>query len=171
MTTTTTAKVNLFCFKIHRCYSMSFNLSKVGEFFWGFILKDCIYIKYRIKNGCMVFTFMVCSCKKTWYACQVVALGTWYLATKLKQFYVWIRRSKNITLTKHVNRTVLSNNLRPWSVLFPLAGAQPPAPIIKTQQQKSKKVKTGTKNGENMFPLEKKALQWWFFANSNFTQS
>ena len=72
---------------------------------------------------------------------------TWYLATKKTQFWthVWIRRSKNLTLTEHVNRTVLSNDMRPWSVSFPLAGAWLPAPIMKTQQQKYKQTKNRLK--------------------------
>ena len=30
-----TQKVKLHCFKLHRTYAVSFNLSNVGEIFWG----------------------------------------------------------------------------------------------------------------------------------------
>ena len=30
-----TLKLNLHCFKLHRLYSVSFNLSNVGKIFWG----------------------------------------------------------------------------------------------------------------------------------------
>jgi len=49
------------------------------------------------------------------------------------------------------------NNMRPWSVSFPLQGAYFHAPIIRTQQQKyKKKLKTETKNGENAFFVEER---------------
>ena len=32
---TSLKKVNLHCFKLHRSYTVSFNLSNVGEIFWG----------------------------------------------------------------------------------------------------------------------------------------
>ena len=38
------------CFKLHRSYSVSFNLSNVGEIFWGRIRKDHIKIKGKKKN-------------------------------------------------------------------------------------------------------------------------
>ena len=34
----------LYCFKLHRSYSISFNLSKVGEIIRGWILKDRMYV-------------------------------------------------------------------------------------------------------------------------------
>ena len=37
-----TQKVNLHCFKLHRSYCNSFNLSNVGDFFRSLIPKDCI---------------------------------------------------------------------------------------------------------------------------------
>ena len=38
------------CFEIHRSYSASFNLPNIGEFFWNWILKDCL------ENRCLEFT-------------------------------------------------------------------------------------------------------------------
>ena len=41
-----TWKVNSRCFKLYRAYSISFNSSNVGDFFWSWILKD--YIEFLI---------------------------------------------------------------------------------------------------------------------------
>ena len=35
-------QVNSRCFKLYRAYSISFNSSNVGDFFWSWILRDCI---------------------------------------------------------------------------------------------------------------------------------
>ena len=48
-------KVNLSCFKLHWSHSISFyNLSKVGEIFWGWIQKF-----KKKKNACHVFTYSI----------------------------------------------------------------------------------------------------------------
>ena len=44
-----TWKVNSRCFKIYRAYSISFNSSNVGDFFWSWILKD--YIEFLIAQN------------------------------------------------------------------------------------------------------------------------
>ena len=51
-----TLKENSHCFKVHRSYSISFNLSKVGEIFW--VESDRTVSKFRKKNEnlCVVFT-------------------------------------------------------------------------------------------------------------------
>ena len=38
-------KVNWRCLQLYRAYSISFNSSNVGKFFWSWILKDCIKVK------------------------------------------------------------------------------------------------------------------------------
>ena len=55
--------MNLRRFKIHRSYSMSFNLSDVGEFFWSWILRAVTDFekKKRKANRSFVFT---CSAKR-----------------------------------------------------------------------------------------------------------
>ena len=45
------------CLKLNRTYSISFNSSNVGKFFWSWILKDCIKVQKKKKEGpCLVFT-------------------------------------------------------------------------------------------------------------------
>ena len=48
-------KVNSCFFQVHCSYSMSFNLSNVGEVFWSWILKDCFYVTKNIQHRCLVF--------------------------------------------------------------------------------------------------------------------
>ena len=48
-----TYKVNLRCFKRYRAYSISFNSSNVGKFFWSWILKDRIKV-YEKKRKLVV---------------------------------------------------------------------------------------------------------------------
>ena len=38
------------CFKLYRAYSLSFNSSKLGNFFWSWILKDCIEVQKKKKK-------------------------------------------------------------------------------------------------------------------------
>ena len=48
-------KVNWRCFQVHCSYSMSFNLSNVGEVFWSWILKDCFNVTKNKQRRCLVF--------------------------------------------------------------------------------------------------------------------
>ena len=48
-------KVNSCFFLVHCSYSMSFNLSNVGEVFWSWILKDCFYVTKNKQRCCLVF--------------------------------------------------------------------------------------------------------------------
>ena len=45
-----TWKVNLRCLKLYRAYSISFNSSNVGKFFWSWILNDCIKVQENKKK-------------------------------------------------------------------------------------------------------------------------
>ena len=47
-----TWKVNSRWFKLYRAYSISFNSSYVGDFFWSWILKDCIEFLIAQKAYC-----------------------------------------------------------------------------------------------------------------------
>ena len=47
-----TYKVKSRCFKLYRAYSISFNSSNVGKFFWSWILKDCIKVYEKKKESC-----------------------------------------------------------------------------------------------------------------------
>ena len=38
------------CFKLYRAYSISFSSSNVGNFFWSWILKDCIKVRKKKKK-------------------------------------------------------------------------------------------------------------------------
>ena len=38
------------CLKLYRAYSLSFNSSKLGNFFWSWILKDCIEVQKKKKK-------------------------------------------------------------------------------------------------------------------------
>ena len=38
------------CFKLYHAYSISFNSTNVGNFFWSWILKDCIELDEKKKN-------------------------------------------------------------------------------------------------------------------------
>ena len=49
-TKTFTYKVNLRCLKLCRTYSISFNSSNVGKYFWSWILKDCIKVQEKKKK-------------------------------------------------------------------------------------------------------------------------
>ena len=49
-TKTFTYKVNLRCLKFNRAYSISFNSSNVGKYFWSWILKDCIKVQEKKKK-------------------------------------------------------------------------------------------------------------------------
>ena len=49
------------CLKVNRAYSISFNSSNVGKFFWTWILWDSIELQEKKKNCCRVFVF-----PKTW---------------------------------------------------------------------------------------------------------
>ena len=49
--------MNLHCFKIHRCYSIPFNLSNVDEIFWGWIRKTVSRFRKRKRKFCDVFTY------------------------------------------------------------------------------------------------------------------
>ena len=40
-------KVNSRCLKLYRAYSISFNSSNVGDFFWSWILRDCIEVQEK----------------------------------------------------------------------------------------------------------------------------
>ena len=81
------------CFKLYSAYSISFISSNVGNFFWSWILKDCIEVQEKKKGSrCLVFMsskkreirqFHVVVVqwrqtekmyKKAWYACKVVVL-------------------------------------------------------------------------------------------------
>ena len=50
-----TFKVNSRCFKLYRSYSISFNSSDVGEFYFNSIVKDCIKVQKK-KKEVVVFT-------------------------------------------------------------------------------------------------------------------
>ena len=43
-------KVKSRCFKFYRVYSISFNSSKVDNWFWSWILKDCIEVQEKKKK-------------------------------------------------------------------------------------------------------------------------
>ena len=49
--------MNLHCFKIHRCYSIPFNLSNVDKIFWGWIRKTVSRFRKRKRKFCDVFTY------------------------------------------------------------------------------------------------------------------
>ena len=51
------------CFKLYRAYSLSFNSSKLGNFFWSWILKDCIEVQKKKKK---VVALPVHVLHKTW---------------------------------------------------------------------------------------------------------
>ena len=51
------------CFKLYRAYSLSFNSSKLGNFFWSRILKDCIEVQKKKKK---VVALPVHVLHKTW---------------------------------------------------------------------------------------------------------
>ena len=42
--------VNSRCLELYRAYSISFNSSNVGEFFWSWILKDCMTVHEKKKK-------------------------------------------------------------------------------------------------------------------------
>ena len=46
------------CIKLYRSYSISFNSSNLGNFFWSWVLKDCIEVqkKKEEESRCLVFT-------------------------------------------------------------------------------------------------------------------
>ena len=48
--TATATKVKSRCFKLYRAYSISFNSSNVSNFFWTWILKDCIEVQKKKKK-------------------------------------------------------------------------------------------------------------------------
>ena len=50
VTKTSSKKVNSRCLKLYRAYSISFNLSYVGNFFGSWILKDCIKVQVKKKE-------------------------------------------------------------------------------------------------------------------------
>ena len=58
--------MNSRCLKLYRTYSISFNSSNVGKFFWSWILKDCIKVQ-KLKKKVVVL------CSRPW---QNVKLGT-----------------------------------------------------------------------------------------------
>ena len=45
-----TWKVNLRCFKLYRAYSISFNSSNFGKFYYSWIVKDCIKVQEEKKK-------------------------------------------------------------------------------------------------------------------------
>ena len=45
-----TLKVKSRCFKLYHAYSISFNSTNVGNFFWSWILKDCIELEEKKKK-------------------------------------------------------------------------------------------------------------------------
>ena len=47
-------KVCSRCFKLCRAYSISFFTSDVGEFFWSWILKNCIKVQEKEKRVVVV---------------------------------------------------------------------------------------------------------------------
>ena len=50
-------KVKSYCFKLNRAYSISFYSSKVGNFFWSWILTRCSKVQEKKKNvKCLLFT-------------------------------------------------------------------------------------------------------------------
>ena len=65
-------KVNSCCFQVHCSYSMSFNLSNVGEVFWSWILKDCFCVTKNIQHRCLVF--MLSTRREIWQLRHVVAV-------------------------------------------------------------------------------------------------
>ena len=86
-----TSKVNSRCFQLYRAYSISFNSSNVGIFFWRWILKDCIKVQEKKKKAIVlcsrplqnvklgIFTLQLCGdgnemYKKAWCTCRVVVL-------------------------------------------------------------------------------------------------
>ena len=50
-----TSKVSLRCLNIYRTYSISFDSSNVGKFFWSWILKNCIKFRQEKESCCLVF--------------------------------------------------------------------------------------------------------------------
>ena len=54
--------MNLSCFKLHWSHSISFNLSKVGETFWGRIQKDHIQVWKRKFLSCVHLLHKLVSC-------------------------------------------------------------------------------------------------------------
>ena len=53
-----TWNVNSHCFKLYRAYSISFNSANNDEFFWSWILKDCIEVqekRRKLLSGVNVF--------------------------------------------------------------------------------------------------------------------
>ena len=86
-----TLKVNSRRLKLNRANSISFNSSNVGKFFWGWILKDCVKVQEKKKEGVVLCPrtlqnvklgiFMSYSCsdgkemyKKAWCTCKVIVL-------------------------------------------------------------------------------------------------
>ena len=53
------------CFKIHRSYSISFNLSNVGKILWVCIRKYLSLEKEK-ENFCVVFTYSIKRARKIW---------------------------------------------------------------------------------------------------------
>ena len=47
--------MNLCCFKFYRAYSISFNSSNVGKYFWNFIIKRLYQSSGKEKGSCLVF--------------------------------------------------------------------------------------------------------------------
>ena len=51
------------CFKIHRSYSVSFNLSNVGKIFW-FCIRKNLSLEKEKENFCVVFTYSIKRARK-----------------------------------------------------------------------------------------------------------
>ena len=50
-----TCKVNSLFLELFLAYSITFNSSNVGKWFWSWILKDCIKVQKKKKRCCFVF--------------------------------------------------------------------------------------------------------------------
>ena len=52
-------KVDLHCFKLHRSYLVSFNLSNVGEIFWVESIRTVSRFTKRNRTFCAVLTYSI----------------------------------------------------------------------------------------------------------------
>ena len=74
-------------FKLHRSYSISFNLSNAGEMFWGWIRKDHIEVLKKEKKNCVVSTYFIK--RGSWYTCCFSYLNLLFFVCLFFSVGVW----------------------------------------------------------------------------------
>ena len=130
-------KVNWRCFQVHCSYSMSFNLSNVGEFFQELNSKglflcyekhttslSCVHALHKTWNKAVTARHGGAACdsikmyKKAWFACIVVVLLTAYINTFLTfafPFSIWALSTLIHRSTRSHTTTGISMRFRQYT--------------------------------------------------------